>query len=86
MNSKYKDCPELIATVREVTSEGEDLPIGDRVTGIHVRVKGKNKPAVAQLDVRDFRKRSSIVVEIELSELMAALSLATLNADKDKDA
>ena len=86
MNIKYKDCPELISTIREVTSDGDDLPMGDRVTGIQVRVEGKNKPAVAQLDVRDFNKRRSLIVEIELSELMAALSLATLNADKDKDA
>ncbi len=86
MNIKYQDCPEIISTIREVTPEGDDLPMGDRVTGIQVRVEGKNKPAVAQLDLRDFKKRSSLVVEIELAELMAALSLATLNADKDKDA
>lgn len=86
MNIKYKDCPEVISTVREITDKGNDLPIGDKVTGIQVRIEGKNKPAVAQLDVRDFKKQSSLVVEIELSELMAALSLATLNADKDKDA
>ena len=86
MNSKHKECPELIANVREVTSEGDGMTIGDRVTGIQVRVEGKDMPAVAQIDVRDFRKRSSLVVEIELSELMAALSLATLNAEKDKDA
>lgn len=82
MNSKYENCPELIATIREVTCDGQDLLIGDRVTGIQVRVAGKNKPAVVQLDVREFRKQSSIVVEIELSELMSALSMATLNAEK----
>jgi hypothetical protein len=85
MNEKYKDCPELIATLREVTSVGDDNPIGDRVTGIQVRVEKQRAPIV-QLDVRDYRKRNSLVIEIELSELTAALSLATLNAEKDKDA
>lgn len=86
MNSKYKECPEVISTLREITSEGDDCPIGDRVTGIQVRVEGKNKPAQVQLDIRNFKKRSSLVVEIELTELVAALSLSTLNADKDEDA
>jgi hypothetical protein len=86
MNIKYNDCPELISTIREVTPEGDDVPMGDRVTGIQVRVEGKNKPAIAQMDIRDYKKRSSLVIEIELSELMAALSVATLNADKAKDA
>ncbi len=83
MNSKYQNCPELIASVREITSHGDDVDIGDRVTGIRVRIEGTNKPAIAQLDVRDLRKNINLIIEIELSELVSALSLATLNADKE---
>lgn len=83
MNTRYKDCPEIISTLREINSEGDDLGVGDRVMGVQVRIEGKEKPAIVQLDVRNFKKQNNLILEVELSELVAAISVATLNADKN---
>ena len=82
MNSKYKNNPELIARLRLVNTDGEDNHIGDKVTGIQVQQDKANTAGLVQIDVRDFKRNESLVIEIELPELMAAISLATLNADR----
>lgn len=81
MNSKHKSCPELISTIRRVSTDGDDQIIGDRVTGIQVYAPD-DKPAIVQIDVRDFKNADNLIVEIELSEFVSALSLATLNTEK----
>lgn len=83
MNAKYANCPEVISTVKEITKDGSDNLIGDKVTGIQVQVDEKEKPAYVQIYIRDLKKGSSMVVEIELSELVSALSLASLNAERN---
>ena len=85
MNSKYKSNPEVIATLRMVTADGNDEPIGDKVTGIQVLQNKQNSSGLVQIDVRDYKGRGSLVIEIELPELTAALSIATLNAERDTD-
>lgn len=83
MKTKYRTIPEVIAEVRTITGE-EDEFVGDKVTGIQVRVDEDSAPTV-QIDVRDFnsKKSQNIILEIELSELVAAISVATLNAEKE---
>lgn len=82
MNSKYKNCPEIIAEVREVTSDGDEKHFGDKVLGIQVRVS-EGVPAIVQFDIRSIRGSNNLIVGVELSELVSALSLATLNPEKD---
>lgn len=83
MNAKYANCTEVISTVKEITKDGSDNLIGDKVTGIQVQVDEKEKPAYVQIYILDLKKGSSMVVEIELSELVSALSLASLNAERN---
>lgn len=84
MNKKYKTNPEVIATCHTISNSGEDTHIGDRVTGIQVIQDGKNQDGLVQIDVRDLKSKVNLIIEIELPELMAAISLATLNAERDK--
>ncbi len=81
----YPNNPEVIATVETIDTEGESTYLGDRIVGIQVRTDKQWVDGVVDLDVREFdRKRdSNLVLRIALPELMAALSRATLNADKD---
>lgn len=81
MNIKYKDSPEIISSTRSVDEDGDETFYGDRVTGIQV-IEEKGV-AMAQIDLRGFDKKGDLVIEIELAELVSALSLATFNATKD---
>lgn len=83
MNIKYKSCPEIIARIRIVDEEGDDCLSADKVTGIQVRQDKHNEGGLVQIDVRDYKRGENLIVEIELAELMAALTMATLNADRD---
>ena len=79
MNTRYKDCPELIGTVRLIDGDGEEKYLGDKVVGIQVN---DDHDGLVQIDVRSFKGNDNFVIEIELPELVAALSLATYNANK----
>lgn len=83
MNTKYKTRPELISRVRTVTENGDDKPIGDKVTGIQIQCDKQNPNGLVQIDVREFKGSDNLIVEIELPELIAALSMATLNAERE---
>jgi hypothetical protein len=80
MNTKFPQTPEVIADVRTIDGNGNQGYLGDKVVGVQVNVT-RSKTGVVQLDIRDFRN-GNLVVEIELYELVAAISMATLNADK----
>jgi len=85
MNTKYEATPEVIATVRTI-GEDKDYSIGDVVAG--VSIQSENGKAVAQIDLRNLDLRQSkdadhLIIEIELSEIIAAISFATLNADRE---
>jgi hypothetical protein len=80
MNSRFSNAPEVIGTVSEIIGDDEKT-YGDKVIGVSVRVV--NGVAVAKLDVRELKRSHWIEIEIELSELVAAVSLATLNAEKE---
>ena len=86
MNTKYKNNPELIAQLRTVNQDGEDAPIGDKVTSIQVIQNKQNSAGLVQIDVRDFKRNTNLIIEIELPELSAAVAMATLNAERDMDA
>ena len=72
--------PEVIGSVRKVTEAGDDICLGDRVVGIQV-MKKESGAALVQLDVRQFGKNVNLIVEIELPEIVTALSVATLHAE-----
>ncbi len=80
----YPNNPEVIATIETIDTNGNDNRLGDRIVGVQVRTDKQWVDGVVDLDVREFdRKRGNLVLRIALPELMAALSRATLNADKD---
>lgn len=83
MNSQIKSNPELIASLRIVDKDANDQSVGDKITGIQVMQDDGHPDGYVQIDVRDFRRGDNLVIEIELPELMSALSLATLNATRD---
>jgi hypothetical protein len=82
MNTKYPNCPEVIANLRSVSIRGDDTEIGTRIVGIQILRGSRNPNGTAQIDIRDFKPGGNLIVEIELQELAAALSLATLHADR----
>lgn len=79
MNTRYKSAPEIIATARYATEDGEDVYLGDKVVGLQVMKRN----GLLQLDIRDFKSKSNLVIEIELHEIVSAISLATLNAENE---
>ena len=85
MNTKHKSTPELVATCRTVNTDGNDNYIGDKLVGIQIEPRKAGETAVVQIDIRDFRAKTNLVVEIELAELVAAISQATLHAEVDGD-
>lgn len=86
MNTKYRNNPELIAQLRTVSQDGDENHLGDKVTSIQILQNKRNPDGLAQIDVRDFKRGVNLIVEIELPELSAAISLATLNAERNTDA
>ena len=82
MNTKYRSAPEVIASLRTVDELGNDNPIGDKVTGVSVSRNEQNGDGVVIIDVREFKRGSNLLIEIELQELSAALAMATLNSDR----
>jgi hypothetical protein len=82
-NTRYSSTPEVIANVKVITSEGDEIAYGDVVTGIQVQQSKNALTGLVQLDLRGHpKKHSSLVIEIELQELVAALAHATLNAER----
>jgi hypothetical protein len=82
MTTKYPKNPEVIATLRSVNSHGDDAVIGDKVAGFGV-LQDEKGHGLLQLDVRNFKGGANLVIEIDLAEAVAAISLATLNADRE---
>lgn len=80
---KYYETPEIIAHVRTVDQNGDDHLNGDKVAGIQVLFDdGNHREGTAQIDVREFGKKGeNLVIEVPLSDLMAALTTATLNRE-----
>lgn len=81
MNSRYKKTPEVIASVKTIDKSGDESFIGDLVAGIQVVTS--DDTAIAQLDLRSAKTGNNTVIEIELSELVAAISLATLHSERE---
>jgi hypothetical protein len=81
MNARFKNTPEVIASVSTVDSNGNDTDVGDKVTGVMVR--NSNGTPVVQLDIRNYKKDSNLTVEIEAAELMAALTQALVHAERE---
>ena len=83
MNTKYPGAPELIVTPKAINSDGDESYYDSKIASIQV-ISSKDYPsAIAQLDIHDFKKRENLIIEIELHELVSALSFATLNAERD---
>lgn len=78
MNQRYNENPEIIASLGKASGDGEDYNTSDRVCGISVtQSSGVN---VVQIDIRDFSKKTNLIVEIELLELVQAIALAAANS------
>lgn len=81
MNKKHKQTPEVIGTLRIIDKEGNDNYVGDKVIGIQVQ-SPRSGEAFVQFDIREMKsKNGNLILEIELAELVSALSLATLKAE-----
>lgn len=80
MNVRYSN-PEVIATIRTVNQDGDDVSQSDHVCGFGVFSAGGDSTPILQLDIRDFKKGNNLIVEIELSEAIQAISHATLHKD-----
>lgn len=84
MNTRYKGRPEIISNVRILEDEGDEEYLGDKVTGIQVTNELENGGAIVQIDVRGTETGKNLLIEFELAELVAAISFATLNAERDE--
>jgi hypothetical protein len=80
VNVRYSN-PEVISKIRTINQDGDDIDISDKVCGFGVVIHDARKVPILQLDIRDFTKGKNLIVEIELSEAIQAISLATLNRD-----
>ena len=81
---KYPSTPELIGAVEEIDKNGDINPIGDKIVGISVYREKNNLDGRVDIDVREMKKsHSNLVIRLQLPELMAALSCATLNAERE---
>lgn len=83
MNTKFKSCPEIIARLRTVSECGVDDYLGGKIVGVQVQQDKHNAAGIVQIDVRNFKRDTNLILEIELPELAAAISMATLNAQRD---
>lgn len=78
MNTRY-NMPEIIGNHRIVNQDGEDSNYCYSIVGI--RALGNERSAVLQIDIQQFRVGKNLVIEFELHEIVAAISLATLRAE-----
>jgi hypothetical protein len=69
--------PEILGYVERVGPE-DAISIGNRTVGISVNAR-KDGFTEAVLDIREFSKNTNIAVKVELSELVAAISMASVN-------
>jgi hypothetical protein len=82
MNKKYKAQPEVISSIRYVNQNGDERIVGDRVTSLAAYQTKTQPDGYLQIDIRGMGRNENMLIEIELHELVAALSLATLNAER----
>ena len=82
MNKKYQSQPEVIASIRHVNQDGDERITGDRVTSLAVYQSKSQPEGFLQIDIRGMGRNENMLIEIELHEFVAALSLATLNAER----
>lgn len=83
---KFYKTPEILAQVRTVNQDGEDSHLGDKVLGVQVLFDDdRHREGTAQLDLRGYARKGNenLIVEVPLSDLMAALTTAALNRDDD---
>lgn len=83
MNVCFPAEPEIITDVRTIDEEGNEKTRNDLVCGVSVKTEGNStKTAIVSLDVRGWAKNTNLMLKFELSELVSAISQATLYADK----
>lgn len=80
MNIRYKN-PEVIARIRTVNPDVDDIDVRDKVVAFDVVLHGPGQTPILQLDIREFGKNRNLIVEIELSEAVLAISHATVNKE-----
>lgn len=82
---KYPNNPEIVVTVDMIDGDGDEVNMGDRIAGVQVRQSKSERDGIVDLDIRGFKGSKNLVVRIPLPELIAALSCATMNAERDVD-
>lgn len=80
MNTRSYARPEIIFNVNMVGHDGNDIVIGDRVAGISVERIHKGANGIVEIDIHNFRENENLVITVALSELLSAITFATLNA------
>ena len=78
------NCPEIIAHIDRIDTAGNDESLGDKIIGVQVRQTKNQRDGTLDIDIRNLdRKTGNLVIRIPLPELMAAISCATLNSDRE---
>ena len=81
MNTIYPSHPAVIADISEIDAIGNETPHGDHIITFEVHKHDKG-PGVVTIDVAGWGRKSedNLQILIELPELVAAISQATLHA------
>lgn len=83
---KYPSTPEVIATVTGLNKYGEETNYGDVITGISVAIESASRDGEVTIDLRDVFKNESLIIRLQLPELMAALTSAILHSERPSTA
>lgn len=73
--------PEFISHLEYVNGAGDCDTVGERIASMTVSKSKNDADAEVQLDFRDVKRGTNLLVRIPLARFVAALSQATLHAD-----
>jgi len=82
MNTKYLQTPTIISEIKTITIDGDENSLGSRVVSIAVEQTSNQSNGIITLDFQNFKGQNNLVLEFELFELLSAINMATLNADR----
>lgn len=82
MNAQYLQTPTIIADLEFVNIDGDTNILGNKVVSIQAEQLSNQSNAVVTFDIPNFKRQNNLVLRFELFELLAALNMATLNADR----
>jgi hypothetical protein len=81
MNTRFESEPEVIGTVQTISNRGREAYYGDKIVGISVdRSEGQGLVTIDLRQLGATKPVDNLMIKIELPELVAAISQATLNS------